>query len=87
MSTRLSSITANALAVWCSCGHSQTVEVAAIIDRLGDMTVGEAVARMRCTKCRARGGITHMRIVYVGASDHAMRAGHGQMTRPDDDAP
>jgi hypothetical protein len=82
--SRLSSIRANAIAVWCSCGHSQNVEVAGIVDALGDMTVHEAVARMRCSVCRARGAITDFRIVYVGGSAHAMSAGHGQMVKDED---
>lgn len=77
MSTRLASIPHNSIAVWCSCTHSEAVPVASILARLGDMTVHEAVARMRYTKCRARGAITHMRIIYE-APVNALQAGHGQ---------
>lgn len=73
MRVRLSSIRSNALAVWCVCGHSQTVEIAPILGRLGDMTVREAVDRMRCSRCRARGAIQHVRICYVGQSAVAMQ--------------
>lgn len=76
--TRLSAIPANAIAVWCSCGHSAVIEASEILARWGDMTVKEAVGRMRCWECGLRGEIEHMRIIYAGASDKAMAAGAGQ---------
>lgn len=78
MPTILSDIRSNAIAVWCYCGHSDVIEVAAILARVRDMTVPEAVARMRCSRCRARGQVTTWRIVYVGGGAQALAAGHGQ---------
>lgn len=84
MSPRLSNIPDNNIAVWCSCGYSHSVPIRPILEKLGDMTVKEAVARMRCSQCGARGAIIHKRIHYVGASEISMAAGHGQ--RPSEDA-
>ena len=84
MAVRLANIQANSIAVWCVCGYSAVVDVAPIFARFGDMTVKEAVARMRCQQCRARGCIQHFRIVYVGGSAIALSAGHGQRL-PDDE--
>lgn len=75
--TRLSSIPANSIAVWCSCGHSGVVPVRPLLAVVGDMTVREAVDRMRCTECGLRGEIQHMRIIY-DAGVNALRSGHGQ---------
>jgi hypothetical protein len=86
MSPRLSAVQQNNIAVWCSCGHSDSVAVGPIFARLGDITVKEAVSRMRCTRCGARSAILHVRIHYVGASAVALAAGHGQCPAPDDAA-
>ena len=71
--TRLSVILKHRLWLECACGHTAPVWVADIVAKWGDdITVGEAVDRMRCSSCHTK-QIQEYRITYPGASMEAMR--------------
>ena len=71
--TRLSVIPTHVLWLECACEHNGPVEVAAIIAKWGDqITVGDAIERLRCSACRTK-RIKDYRIIYAGGSQDAMR--------------
>jgi len=71
-STRLSVIPEHQLWLECACGHNGPVQVSAIIAKWGDqITVDDAVDRLRCSVCRTK-RIKECRIIYVGGSMGAM---------------
>lgn len=72
MPTRLASIARNCLSVECLCGHSAQVPVASLLPAYAELTVDEAIRRMRCTSCGAR-SVQEWRITYVGGSAEAMQ--------------
>jgi len=65
--TRLASISNNHLGLQCDlCGHNSLLAVQLLIDRLGrDTNVHDAVAKLRCSKCHAKGKASFV-ITYVG---------------------
>ena len=71
--TRLASITNNHLGLKCEmCGHSSLLPVKVLIDRLGRETnVHDAVERLRCSSCGAKGKASFV-ITYVGGSGEAL---------------
>jgi hypothetical protein len=72
-STQLSVIPTHQLWLECACGHNGPVDVAAIIAKFGDqITVDDAIERLRCSLCRSM-RIKEFRIIYVGGSWGAMR--------------
>ncbi len=76
--TRLSVIPEHQLWLECACGHNGPVQVVDIIAKWGDqITVGEAIARLRCSACRTK-QIKDYRITYVGGSWGAMRGASQQ---------
>ena len=84
--TRLASIPDHHVWLLCACSHSALVDVSGLLahgaDR--DMTVGELRDRARCVRCGARGHVIDLRIVWVGASGHALFGGHGGIVRSED---
>lgn len=72
--TKLSVLDKHMLYVMCGCGHADSVWVAEIINKLGDqVTVGFAIDKMRCSKCRTK-NVKEYRITYPGGSADAMRS-------------
>ena len=70
--TALGSITQHTLWIECRCGHVAPLRASWLIVRLGpEVTVDEAVRRMRCVHCRAR-MVQRYVIVYEGGSAVAM---------------
>jgi hypothetical protein len=71
--TQLASISNNHLGLHCNlCGHNSLVAVQALIDKLGkEATVHEAVPKLRCKRCKAKGQASFV-ITYVGGSGTAM---------------
>ena len=67
--TRLASISNNHLGLQCDlCGHNSLLAVQLLIDRLGRETnVHDAVKRLRCSSCGAKGKASFV-ITYVGGS-------------------
>ena len=71
--TLLSVIPEHLLWLECACGHNGPVQVPAIIAKWGDqITVDEAVDRLRCSVCRTK-RIQECRIIFAGGSMGAMR--------------
>lgn len=71
--TRLGTIPNHTLWVWCACGHNGGVPVASILAApKPPETVADAVAAMRCTRCRAR-SIKDYVITFQGGSADAMQ--------------
>ena len=72
--TRLASISNNHLGLQCDlCGHNSLLAVQPLIDRLGrDANVHDAVAKLRCSKCHAKGKASFV-ITYVGGSVSVVR--------------
>ena len=71
--TFLTSIPGHTLWVWCACGHSSGVRVAALLDLAqAPETVTQAIKAMRCSRCKAR-SIVDYRIIYEGGSWNAMK--------------
>ena len=71
--TRLASISNNHLGLQCDlCGHNSLLAVQLLIDRLGRETnVHDAVRRLRCSNCGAKGKASFV-ITYVGGSGQAL---------------
>ena len=71
--TRLASISNNHLGLQCGlCGHNSLLAVQLLIDRLGrDSNVHDAVAKLRCSSCGAKGKASFV-ITYVGGSGNAL---------------
>lgn len=71
--TRLASITNNHLGLQCeACGHNSLLAVKILIDRLERVAnVHDAVKRLRCSSCGARGKASFV-ITYVGGSGEAL---------------
>lgn len=76
--TRLSVIPEHQLWLECACGHNGPVNVAVLIAKFGDqITVGDAIEKLRCSRCRTK-QIKDYRITYVGGSWDAMRGAGGR---------
>lgn len=72
--TKLQVIDQHMLYVMCKCGHAESVWVRDIIKVLGNqVTVGFAIDKMRCSKCRTK-NVKEYRITYPGGSADAMRS-------------
>ena len=72
--TKLQVIDQHMLYVMCNCGHADSVWVRDIIKVLGNqVTVGFAIDKMRCSKCRTK-NVKEYRITYPGGSADAMRS-------------
>ncbi|KPD12336.1 hypothetical protein AN476_10480 [Phaeobacter sp. 11ANDIMAR09] len=62
--TKLSVISRHKLYVMCNCGHADSVAVLDLIQALGDQgTVGFAISKMRCSRCRAK-NVREYRITF-----------------------
>ena len=67
--TKLSVIDKHELYVMCNCGHAESVRVSDIIKVLGGAaTVGFAVDKLRCSKCRMK-KVREYRITYEPGPD------------------
>lgn len=72
MPTRLTSIADLNLYVECRCWHNPLVPISELPEEWHDLTVRQAVDRLRCSRCRQRGAIGDWRIVHVGGSEVAL---------------
>lgn len=79
--TKLSIISTNRLFLICSCGHSQSVLVSDLIERVGSAaTVGDVVSRLRCSKCGVR-GVKEYRITSPAMTDNPMHSASQETMR------
>jgi hypothetical protein len=63
--TFLSMIDRHRLHVVCVCGHAKEVNVADLIEHMPrESRLADALARMRCSKCRRRGAVDEVRIYW-----------------------
>lgn len=76
--TALRTLRNHLLYLECNCGHRGMVAVADLIPVHGEEATIDQVRRAaRCSRCRLKGA-PDLRIVWEGASAHALSAGHGQ---------
>ena len=68
-------INKNHFSITCQCGHTGMIAVADLIARHGEDTHTDAVEMAaRCSRCKTKGVFERFQIIYVGASNEAMRS-------------
>ncbi len=76
--TFLSIIAEHRLYVVCACGHAREVAVSDLIERMPpESRLCDALARLRCCRCRRRGAVDEVRIYW--ADGDSMRAREDQV--------